>query len=620
MHIRERYFILIDILLISLAYFLAFVIRFDLASYRSYYVQFGLFTLVLLVIRLPVFYAFGLYRRLWRYASIAELLAIVIAVSTGSGLALLAVLILANRLLPLPPLVGFPRSVIALEWLLTIAFVGGSRFAVRALGEGHWISWVRVSGIDFQPALIVGAGDAGAGLAREMQTSPHVRLIPVGFVDDDPLKHRRQVRGLPVLGSRQQLPAIAARTGARVAVIAMPTAAGHVIRETVELCRKAGLETRTIPGMYELLDGRVTARRVRTVQLDDLLRRESNIHPMALAADYLTDRRVLVTGAGGSIGSELCRQIMHYHPRRLILLGHGENSIYQVYKDLSDNFLRPVVEPIIADIRDRDRLDAVFNATQPEVVFHAAAHKHVGLMERNVLEAVSNNVFGTANVLAVCEAQATERFVLVSTDKAVRPINVMGATKRLAELLTLAAARRTGYAYVGVRFGNVLGSRGSVVPLFQRQIAAGGPVTVTHPQIRRFFMTIPEAGQLILRAGTLGQGSEIFVLDMGEQIRIVDLAHDLIRLSGLEVGQDIDIVFTGLQPGEKMQEELFFPNEKHEITSDEQIFVVRDSAEGPTADFAAGLLRLEAAVDQGEESRVLTALHELIPGFQRRAR
>lgn len=571
LYLRGRHFILIDVVLISLSYFLSYVFRFDLGKYHDYYSRYSLLTLVILVIRLPVFYWFGLYRRLWRYASIKELFEIIFSVSSGSGV-LLLFFIAALIWEASPNVVAFPRSIFALEWMLTLLLVGGSRFALRVLNES-WQLPPRTA-FDAKKTLIIGAGDAGATLAREMQTSSHVRLIPVGFIDDDPLKIGRQIRGVRVLGTRENLATVAKQTDAQVAVIAMPSVAGKVIRETVEHCRAVGLEARIIPGIYELLDGRVTTRRLRNVQLNDLLRRESHATDLNFVATYLTKQRVLITGAGGSIGSELCRQIARAAPSRLILLGHGENSIFEIHNELNKRYPQIDLVPVIADVRDHDRLLKIFEAHNPQAVFHAAAHKHVPLMETNPGEAITNNVIGTANILAACEAAKVKRFVLVSTDKAVRPTNIMGLSKRFAELLVIAAAQRTQQAYVAVRFGNVLGSRGSVVPIFENQIAQGGPITITHPEIKRFFMTIPEAARLIMRAGSLGNGGEIFVLDMGEQIRIVDLATDLLRLSGLESGSDIEIVFTGLRLGEKMEEELFAPNETYRRTDDERIFVI----------------------------------------------
>lgn len=614
LYLRGRHFLLIDIALIALSYFLSYVVRFDLSTYQEYYEPYSLLTLALIMVRLPVFYYAGLYRRLWRYASVKELVEIVFAVSVGSSL-VLAIFIGLNFLHLFPLYTSFPRSIFALEWLLTLLFVGGSRFAIRIIGEG-WQSGPRTSS-GLKTTLIIGAGDAGVALAREMQTSRHVQLTPVAFVDDDPHKIGRQIRGLPIIGSRQQIQAIASQTQAEVAIIAMPMASGKVVRETVEQCHAAGLETRIIPDMYELLNERTVVKRLRGVQLDDLLRRETRANDTAFTPNYLTGQRVLITGAGGSIGSELCRQIARYQPSQMILLGHGENSIFQIHNEILSRFSNIKCDPIIADVRSLKRLTDIFQRFNPDIVFHAAAHKHVPLMEMNPSEAITNNVFGTRNVLTVCEETDVKQFVLVSTDKAVRPASIMGSTKRLAEILVLEAAQRTGKAFVAVRFGNVLGSRGSIVPIFQNQIAAGGPVTVTHPDVKRFFMTIPEATQLIIRAGALGRGGEIFVLDMGEQIRIVDLAIDLIRLSGLEVNRDIDIVFTGLRPGEKLEEELFAPDETYNTTLDERLFVIHSPAAALTRPLLDGLASLEAALHQNNHEPLLDSTLRVIRSLSR---
>jgi len=602
LYLRGRHFLLIDVVLIALSYFFSYVFRFDLGKYQIYYEQFSLFTLILIMIRLPVFYYFGLYRRLWRYASVKELVEIVFAVSVGSGLAL-ALFIISNSFNWYPPYANFPRSIFALEWLLTLLLIGGSRFAIRITSEGWQPPLSKTP--EFKTAIIIGAGDAGVALAREMQTSPHVQLTPVAFVDDDPLKTGGQIRGLPVIGSRQQIQAIATQTGAKVAIIAMPTASGKIVRETVEQCHEAGLETRIIPGIYELLDERVTVKRLRNVQLDDLLRRESRASDTTFTSNYLTGQRVLITGAGGSIGSELCRQIARYQPAQMILLGHGENSIFQIHNEIASRFPAIKCDPVIADVRNLKRLTDIFQRFNPDIVFHAAAHKHVPLMELNPSEAITNNVFGTRNVLTACEETNVQQFVLVSTDKAVRPASIMGATKRLAEILVLETAQRTGKAFVTVRFGNVLGSRGSIVPIFQNQIATGGPVTVTHPDVKRFFMTIPEATQLIIRAGALGKGGEIFVLDMGPQVKIVDLAKDLIRLSGLEVNRDIDIVFTGLRSGEKLEEELFAPDETYDTTPDERIFVIHSRPKPLSTVLHQELTALEALLQHNSNDTML---------------
>ena len=409
-----------------------------------------------------------------------------------------------------------------------------------------------------QRVLIAGAGEAGALILRELRANPQTGLIPVGFVDDDPHKQGMLIQRVRVLGSREPFPALVREHQVDQVIIAMPAAPGSAVREIVDICEQAGVRARIIPGMYELLSGAASIGQLRDVQIEDLLRREPVQTDTEQVAALIRGRRVLVTGAGGSIGSELCRQILRCEPAELIILGHGENSIFDIHNELrgwktgslkleagtaasksaasSNQHPASKFTPVIADIRDADRLAAVFAAHRPEIVFHAAAHKHVPLMEDNVEDAVTNNVLGTRRLVEASIAAGVEHFVLVSTDKAVNPSSVMGTTKRVAELIVQEAAQRTGRAFVAVRFGNVLGSRGSVVPFFQRQIAAGGPVTVTHPDVKRYFMTIPEAVQLVLQAAALGCGGEIFVLDMGEPVRIADLARDLIRLSGLEPG------------------------------------------------------------------------------------
>jgi len=396
----------------------------------------------------------------------------------------------------------------------------------------------------------------------------------------------------------------------------MPTAPGRAIRGVVLICQEAGVACKTIPGIYELLSGQVSVRQVREVRIEDLLRREPVQIDAAEAGRYLSGAVVLVTGAGGSIGAELCRQIASHRPKELLLLGHGENSIYHIRLELREKFPHLEVQSLIADVRDGERLAATFAQFQPQVVFHAAAHKHVPLMETNVAEAVTNNVFGTLSLLQAAEANGVERFVLVSTDKAVNPVNVMGATKRVAELLVQNAARRTGRSYVAVRFGNVLGSRGSVVPLFQSQITAGGPITVTHQKMRRYFMTIPEAVQLIIQASALGRGEEIFVLDMGEQVYITDLAAELLRLSGLESGRDIEIVFTGLRPGEKLSEELFAQDEHPSPTQHEKILVAQGSNAWDSESLRRHVQELRELTREGNAAHITAKLREIVPEYR----
>jgi FlaA1/EpsC-like NDP-sugar epimerase len=425
-----------------------------------------------------------------------------------------------------------------------------------------------------------------------------------------------------VLGDRHDIPQVAAGYKVKLVIIAMPAASGVAIREIVKICEDADLQTKIVPGLYELLGGTVRVSQLRPVEIHDLLRRAPVQTDIAAVQNLLRGKRVLVTGAGGSIGSELCRQILCCNPASLILLGHGENSIFEISEELKAQAAAADVElvSVIAGIRFSDRMCTVFEKYRPQIIFHAAAHKHVPLMESNPVEAITNNVGGTRNLLEAAMAYDIERFVMISTDKAVNPTSIMGASKRVAELLVNDAAQRTGRPYVAVRFGNVLGSRGSVVLTFKKQIAAGGPLTVTHPEMKRYFMTIPEAAQLVLQAAALGQGGEVFVLDMGEPVKIADLARDLIELSGLEVGRDIEIVFTGLRPGEKLFEELFISGEIYARTAHQKIFVANGGAAMRAANgerqITEGVDALIEAAQRGNEKALRGLLKGLIPECQ----
>jgi FlaA1/EpsC-like NDP-sugar epimerase len=439
-------------------------------------------------------------------------------------------------------------------------------------------------------------------------------MLPVGLVDDDPDKHGLRIQSTRVLGAVADIPALVKEYRVRQVLVAIPTATGAQMRRIVEVCALAGVEVLTLPGVFELLAGRVEVQRFRPVKVEDLLAREpvqtdtSQIHLL------LADKVVLVTGAGGSIGSEVCRQIARCRPARLLLLGHGETSIYHIHQELSAALGDTVsIQPLIADTRDAGRIRQLFDRYRPEVVIHAAAHKHVPLMEANPEEAITTNVGGTKILVETCERFNVQTFVMISTDKAVNPTSMMGASKRIAEYLVQAAAHRTGRRFVAVRFGNVLGSRGSVIPLFQKQIEAGGPVTVTHPEMTRYFMTIPEAVQLVLQSAALGKGGEVFVLDMGQPVRIVDMARDMIRLAGLREGEDIDIAFTGLRPGEKLYEELFLNGEHTSRTLHEKVFVSRNGECKHDTMREASVDRLLIAARRGDTVALHSLIRELVP-------
>jgi len=554
--IRNRYLLMADLVLIVVAVLGSYALRFELDRFFFFYIPSALWMIgVALAVKPLTYYFFGLYRRMWIYASTRELTLIVAAVATASVIVSAVMLLL----IVMKAFVGFPRSVLVIDFFLSLVLTGGMRFTLRLLAENR-VSQAINSGLSpkqFQRALIVGAGDAGALVVRELQKNPQLYLTPVGFLDDNPAKQRQQIHGVPVVGTLTDLSRSIDIYHAEQVIIAIPSAPGRVVRLVADGCRQQGVPFRTMPGVYELLGGKVSVSRLREVDITDLLRREPTHIEGEMVGATIGGRVVLVTGEGGSIGREVCRPIVRWGPSELILLGHGENSIFEALIELRENFPSLLIRPVIADVRDKNRLNAVFKRHQPEIVFHAAAHKHVPMMESNVEEAVTNNVIGTRNVVETALESGVERLVMVSTDKAIRPVNIMGATKRVAEMIVLDAAMRSGRAFSVVRFGNVLGSRGSVVPLFKRQIARGGPVEITHPDMKRYFMTIPEAVHLVLQAASMGKGGETFVLNMGEQVRILDLAEDLIRLSGLEPGRDIEIVFTGIRPGEKLSEDLF---------------------------------------------------------------
>lgn len=575
---RNRYLMMLDVPLIALCGFLAFALRFDLAFVFDGTLR-GLFVwcvVAAIVLKPPIFYAFGMYSRYWRHATIDDLLIIGLSVS-ASALAL-AVFYAGTTLLHLEE--GFSRSVLLIDWLLTLVIVGGLRLSIRVVADARVRGGPPV-GAPLRRVLVVGAGQAGTMVVREIRRNPQLRMVPVGYLDDDPDKRGKRVMGVPVLGDTTAFDDVLVQRIDEV-IIAMPTAPGTAVRRITESAREAGIASRIMPGVFELLDGAVSVSRLRPIDITDLLRR-APVSANRPPDEYLAGRVVLVTGAGGSIGSELCRQIARANPRAIVLLGHGENSIFEAEIELHRMFPQMSLRSVIADIRDEPRMDDLFQTYRPSVVFHAAAHKHVPLMEENPEEAITNNVVGTAVLVRTALAHGTERFVLISTDKAVAPTSIMGASKRVAEAIVADAARRSGRPFVAVRFGNVLGSRGSVVPHFKRQIELGGPVTITHPDMRRFFMTIPEAVHLVLQAGGMGSGEALFVLDMGEPVRIVDLAHDVIKLSGFSP-DEIEIVYSGMRPGEKLTEALWEPDARVHPTAHPEILKVEEPSAAPDID------------------------------------
>jgi FlaA1/EpsC-like NDP-sugar epimerase len=567
--LRNRHFLMLDAIAIAGIPILALTLRLDRFDWWS---QFGpgliLFTLLALLVKVPVFGGFGLYKRYWRYASVNDLTPMMVAVGLSTLILSVVVLIAQAGLASFDLIV--PRTLPVIDGMLTGLAVGGFRFGLR--GFYYWYCQ-RQDVVGGRRVLIVGAGEAGMMVAREMRANPQLGMEPVAFVDDDPAKLGTHVHGLPVLGSFDLVPRLVDQFQIQQIVVAIPSSPLVHQREIIAMCEKTGIVTHNLPGVYQILAGHKTISYLPEIDVDRLLRRDPVVTDQAELDGVLKGATVLVTGAGGSIGSELCRQIARFDPAEIILLGHGENSIFEIGLNLRILFPNVATRQVIVDVRNQQRVEWVIDEYRPEIIFHAAAHKHVPFMEDNVEEAVSTNIMGTRNLLQAAERYGVERFVLISTDKAVNPTSIMGSTKRMAELLVVATAQRSNRAYMAVRFGNVLGSRGSVIPIFQRQIAAGGPLTVTHPDMTRYFMTIPEAVQLVLQAGAVGQGGEVFVLDMGGPVRIVDLATDMLDQCGLEPERDIEIVYSGIRPGEKLYEELFLEGEHYQRTRHSKVFM-----------------------------------------------
>lgn len=610
-NISNRFLFPLDLLCIVASVLGAYALRLEMGALFRFYLTSAYWMIgTALIIKPIVYILFGMYRRMWNYASVQELRLIVVAVSTASVFVSLGMVLLAA----LKAFTDFPRSVLLIDWVLSILLVGGSRFTLRVLADSFSsAAGPKRAGLA-KKALIIGAGDAGAIVVKELQKNPQLNLVPVGFLDDNPVKQKQQIHGVPVIGKITDMSRVLDHLKVDEVIIAIPSAGGKVIRTVADISRLKGIPFRTMPGIYELLGGKINISRLREVDIADLLRRQPTHMKEEKVGATITGKIVMVTGAGGSIGRELCRQIARWTPSGLILLGHGENSIFETWLEIQEGYPGLPIFPIIADVRDLERVSSVFARFHPEVVFHAAAHKHVPLMEMNVDEAVANNVQGTRNIVTACECYSVPRLVMISTDKAIRPANIMGATKRLSEMIVLDAAHRTGNAYCVVRFGNVLGSRGSVVPLFKRQIAKGGPVTITHPDMKRYFMTIPEAVYLVLQAASMGKGGETFVLNMGQQVRIQDLAEDLIRLSGLEPGKDIEIVYTGIRPGEKLSEDLWEEGNMFQPTEHPDIYQFDDPTNLQGEQLSNIVDKILSLSHDGNTKGIIELVDEVIPG------
>lgn len=603
MEYRRFLIVVTHLLLIAGSYYLAFLIRFDFMLLPKQAQVFSKTLPLLVVVKAVVFYCFGLYRGLWRYVSTSDLWQIIKAsVLSTAFFIILQVFIFG--------LARFPRSVFLGDFIIFTFFVSGVRLLSRLMRERY-----RGAALPKNRAkvLIVGAGEAGILTLREYMNNPTMGKV-VGFIDDNKTLHNRSIRNVPVLGDRTRIASLVETYRVQEVVLAIPSAPGEVIRNLIERCQVANVKVKIIPEINRILTGDLEVK-PRDVRPEDLLGRQPVTIDKSDIEGYIKNKRVLVTGAGGSIGSEICRQIAGFSPEKIIFFDHNENDVYFLEMEFKTKFPRVKFTTVIGDIRDIGLLREVFSGKKPNVVFHAAAHKHVPLMEKNPLAAVKNNVIGTRNLIYAAAHYRLDRFVLISTDKAVNPTSVMGATKRIAEMLLQAKARNSQTKFMAVRFGNVIGSDGSVVPLFKKQIDEGGPVTVTGPQVKRYFMSITESASLVLQAGALGRGGEIFILDMGEQIKVVDLAKNMIALSGLTLGKDIDIEFIGLRPGEKPYEEMLHNTETDTVTRHNKIYIAR-CAEYDPVKLRKKIKEMERAAKMADQAKIMHLIAELVTTYK----
>jgi len=607
--------IILDIVFINVSLILSLILRFG-EGWRTYFYVYRELIIYLTGFFLLFAVVFRLYKRIWRYLSIGDLFLIAEVVTGGIFVTVLCLNWVKG--------IAFPRTVVALTWFFSLALVGGSRLIWRvycerkgALNRGQ------------ERILIVGAGDAGEVISREIIRRPDLGKL-VGFMDDDKEKVGKRIHNVKVLGNIEVINDILEKEQVSTVIIAIPSASGKEIRRIIDNIKSKEVKIKTLPGLYELVDGKVSVSRIRNIRIEDLLGREPVDLNLEEISGYLKDKRVMVTGGGGSIGGELARQICRFGPKSLILLDHSENGLFHINLELEGKWLGVEIELVVADIRDRNKMERVFVKYKPEVVFHAAAHKHVPIMEFHPDEAVMNNIIGTKNVAELAERYGAERVVMISTDKAINPTSVMGASKRVAEMVVKdLGSRKAGVVerigeskgktkFVAVRFGNVLESNGSVVPMFKQQITEGGPVTVTDREVKRYFMTLPEASQLVIQAGALGRGGEVFVLDMGEPIKVLDLAEELIRLSGFEVSEDIEIKIVGLRPGEKLFEELLTEEERSGVLGNsghEKIFIAKvEEVDGEKLEKDIG--ELERLAKEMDSEGIIRKLQEMVPNYQ----
>lgn len=606
----------IDVAVLALAFWMAFLLRFEGEIPAQMIKRATFLTPYVVGFQYLVLYVFGVPRQVWRYVALRELGQVVKAVM-ASAAALLILRLVAGAVVQdfgYAQYALLPVGVIIIDAGLILFGIAGARVLRRVQVERRKTEERRDSKVALAPTMLIGAGAAGSAVAKEVLASPNLGIEPVGFLDDDPVKQGTALHGVRVLGPTTQLARISAERGATQALITIASARRKEIREIVKRCDEANVTAKIIPSISEIVSGKIELSHIRPVTIEDLLGREPVVLDEVSLAKFVDGRRILVTGAGGSIGSELCRQIVAYRPSKVVLVERSEFALFEIERSLRGVGDDVELVPCMADITDEPRMRSLMETHRPHVVLHAAAHKHVPMMERNLGEAIKNNVFGTKCVADLADQYDVDSFVMISTDKAVRPSSVMGASKRIAEVYVQARAQRSNTRFVTVRFGNVLGSVGSVVPIFKEQIAKGGPVTVTHPDMQRYFMTIPEACQLVLQAATMGDGGEIFILDMGEPVKIVDLARDLIRLSGLKPDVDIDIQFTGVRPGEKLFEEIATDEEHAEKTKHPKIFVGKQESR-ELDEISGAVLKLIASADVAKDETLRCGINRLVPEY-----
>jgi len=597
---KKPYLIITDIFLINLALFFSYLLRFD----RNFlnYLDYRFFNAVT-IFGIIALYITNIYNKIWLYASIAELKAII------KASVIINVLFIAYLYFFL---INFSRSVVMINFVLDIFILGGIRFLLRLIKNYYEQN---TTNKPQKNVLVVGAGDAGELLIREYQKHPELGKNIIGVIDDEKSKHGLEIHGIKVLGDRNIIPGVIEEYHVKEVVISIPSAKGEEIKEIYNLSKKEGVKVKTVPSIHEIVDGKFNINQIREVKVEDLLKRDQIELIEDDISSYLTDKTIFITGGAGSVGSELSRQSAKFSPKHLIIFDINENDSYFLKRELNEKFPEIKVSIEIGSVRDKEKLINSISQFKPDVMFHAAAHKHVPLMENNPEEAVKNNIFGTKNVVKAANEYNVDRFILISTDKAVNPTNVMGATKKVAEMIVQTYSEENNTKFMAVRFGNVLGSKGSVIPIFKKQIKNGGPITVTHPEVKRYFMTIPEAAQLVIQSGAIGKGGEVFILDMGKPVKIIELARDLIKLSGYKEGVDIDIEITGLRPGEKMYEEILLDTEEDISTEHEKIYISNLNCLKEN-EFIENINKLENIADKTDKKNIIKELKKIVKEYK----